>query len=406
MAFHYVDGMLYADQIDLTEIAAQAGTPCYLYSRDSMLSNWSRLRKAFPDAEIHYSLKANANLALVRLLIEAGASLDAVSGGEVFRGLRAGALPKQIVFAGVGKTRQEIAYALEVGVGWLNVESSQELARIAEIAQAIGQQPRVALRINPDIRADTHHYIATGHSAAKFGIVLEEARRLLSEFAHSPAVSIEGLHVHIGSQLGSVARSVEAINAVLPLFDAFPHLGYLNVGGGFPVSYMAEAVPPVEEFAAALDQCLRGRSLRLLLEPGRYVVADAGILLVEVQNTKPTSDGVIVVTDGGMTELIRPALYGAVHNVLPVRQHSDHEQVKSQIVGPVCESADVLRSDVLLPSLEPGDLLAISHVGAYGAVMGSTYNARPRPPEILVEGSTWHTVRRRETWQDLVALEV
>src|SRR5579859_291859 len=405
MAFHYVDGQLYADRVALTEIAAEAGTPSYVYSRDRVLENWAGIRSAFPQADIHYSLKANANLALVKLLIDSGAGLDAVSGGEIFRALRAGASPGQIVFAGVGKTRQELAYALEVGVGWLNVESSQELARIAEIAQTLRKRPRIALRINPAVLADTHHYIATGHSAAKFGIPLDEARRLLDEYLDSPTLTIQGLHIHIGSQLGNVERTVEAVQAVLPLFDSYPQLTYLNLGGGFPVSYMGESVTPVGAFASALTACLDGRSLSLLLEPGRSIVADAGILLVEVQYVKASPEGVIVVTDGGMTELIRPALYGAIHNVLPLREAANADRLKSHVVGPVCESADVLRADVLLPPLAPGDLLAISHVGAYGAVMGSTYNARPRPPEILVEGASWRTIRRRETWDDLVALE-
>jgi diaminopimelate decarboxylase len=403
MSFHYHNGQLYANQVDLAEIAASVGTPCYIYSRDHMLENWSRLRAAFPEAEIHYSLKANANLALVRLLVEAGAGLDAVSGGEIFRALRAGASPEQIVFAGVGKTHKELAYALQVGMGWLNVESAQELARIAEIARSTGKRPRVALRINPAVLADTHRYIATGHSGAKFGIPLAEAQHLLNEYANSSYLTIEGLHVHIGSQLGTVDRTVEAVKAVLPLFDTFPQLTYLNLGGGFPVSYMGEAVPSVDAFASALTPWLKG--LKLLLEPGRYIIADAGLLLVEVQYTKSSLEGVIVVTDGGMTELIRPALYGAVHEVLPLRESTDQMSINSHVVGPVCESADVLRADVLLPRLEPGDLLAVSHVGAYGAVMGSNYNARPRPPEILVEGSTWRVIRRRETWDDLVSLE-
>jgi diaminopimelate decarboxylase len=292
-----------------------------------------------------------------------------------------------------------------VGVGWLNVESSQELERIAALAQSKGKRPRVALRINPAVLADTHHYIATGHSAAKFGIPLDEARHLLGRFADSPVLSIAGLHVHIGSQLGSVDRTVEAVQAVLPLIDAYPQLTALNVGGGFPVAYMDEAVPPVEAFASALDQYLNGRSLQLLLEPGRYIVADAGILLVEAQYIKDGEEGAIVVTDGGMTELIRPALYGATHAVLPIRAPTDIDRVICDVVGPICESADVLRAGVILAPLAPGDLLAISHVGAYGAVMGSTYNARPRPPEILVEGASWRIVRRRETWDDLIALE-
>ncbi len=403
--FHYHAGRLHADGVALDQLAAAVGTPCYAYSRDRALDNLRRLQKAFPAAEIHYSLKANANLAIIRFLIQAGAGLDAVSGGEVFRAIRAGADPRQIVFAGVGKTKPELAYALDVGVGWLNVESAHELARIADLAGSMGKQARVALRINPNIQADTHHYIATGHAAAKFGIPLEEAELLLREHTSSNGVTIEGLHVHIGSQLGSVERTVEAVRCVLPLFDAYPRLHTLNLGGGFPVSYTGEPVPPVEDFALALGSCLKGRTLRLLLEPGRYIIADAGILLVEVQYIKAAAGTQIAVTDGGMTELIRPALYGASHDVLPAHESLDAEWSQTDVVGPVCESADVLRTGAALPALQPGDLLAILHTGAYGAVMGSTYNARPRPPEILVEGDKWRVIRRRETWADLAALE-
>lgn len=404
--FHYQNGQLYADGVSLVEIAAQVGTPCYVYSRDRALANLRRVQLAFPGAEIHYSLKANANLALVRVLAAAGAGFDAVSGGEIFRAVQAGVDPAQIVFAGVGKTEAELAYALDSAIGWFNVESAGELARLAALAQTKGKRPRVALRLNPDVWADTHHYIATGHAAAKFGIPVEEARRLLNDYGESPFVSIEAIHIHIGSQLGTVERTVEAFQAVLPLFDAYPQLQALNIGGGLPVSYTGESVPSVEAFAAALKACLKGRSIRLLMEPGRYIIADAGVLLIQVEYIKPAHDGIIAVTDTGMTELIRPALYGATHHAMPLREPATPERVNTHIVGPICESADVLRANIALPHLNPGDLLAMMHAGAYGAVMGSTYNARPRPPEVLVEGTTWRIVRRRETWDDLIAFEV
>lgn len=404
-AFDYRGGRLYAEETDLIDLVSSVGTPCYIYSRRRILDNLARLRSAFPQAEIHYSLKANANLAIIRELIAAGASLDAVSGGEIYRAIQAGAAPERIVFAGVGKTEAELTYALEVGVGWFNVESGPELERLARIAQGMSKRTRVALRLNPDIRADTHHYIATGHAATKFGIPLADASLLLDRYAHSAYISIEGLHVHIGSQLGNVQRSVEAAQSVLPLFDAYPALHTLDLGGGFPVSYNGEPVSPVEAFAGALTPCFADRSLHLLLEPGRYIIADAGLLIVEVQYIKTVPEGTVIVTDGGMTELIRPALYGAIHNVVPLREVDSTERLRTYIVGPVCESADVLRADILFPPLQPGALLAITHVGAYGAVMGSNYNARPRPPEILVNGATWQIIRRRETWQDMIALE-
>lgn len=410
----YRTGSLHVDAVDIKAISRAVGTPFYLYSRDRMLGNLKRLQAAFPTAEIHYSLKANANLALIRALLAQGAGVDAVSGGEVYKALHAGANPQQIVLAGVGKTAAELQYALEAGVGWINVESAAELERLQpiakQIATATGRTARVALRLNPNVQADTHHYIATGHAAAKFGISLEAAQTILA--AHDPQgnVRIAGLHVHIGSQLGTVERTIEAIQAVLPFYDQYPYLTALNIGGGFPVSYTGEPIPPVEQFAEAIQTALQGRSLHLMLEPGRYIVADAGLLIVAVQYLKPSPEGLIVVTDGGMTELIRPALYSATHAVLTVNDPSHNGGTTaapqlSHVVGPVCESADVLRTSIMLPPLAADDLLAVLHVGAYGAVMGSTYNARPRPPEVLVEGDTWRIIRRRETWEDLIRLE-
>jgi diaminopimelate decarboxylase len=411
--FDYRLSKLYADGVSLDDVIAQVGTPCYIYSRDQIIANWTQLRHAFSDlkdVEFHYSLKANANLALVRLLVNAGAGMDAVSGGEVFRALRAGADPAGIVFAGVGKTEQELHYALQAGVGWINAESVGELNRLNGLLTRSerGQRQRVALRVNPDVRADTHHYIATGHATAKFGIPLAEAHQLLEMYATGlmwPTLDIAGLHVHIGSQLASPEATCQAVGQVLPLYDRYPFLHTLNLGGGFPASYDNQAVTPIQDFANAIKTLLVERPLSLLFEPGRYVVANAGALVVEVQYVKHTPEGVVVVTDGGMTELIRPVLYGATHGVLPLSAPNDAERVRSHIVGPVCESADVLRTNVMLPPLKPGDKLAIMEAGAYGAVMGSTYNARPRPPEVLVEADQWRVIRRRETWHDLISLE-
>ena len=402
---HYQDGALHWRTHDLAQVAAQVGTPCYVYDLDSMCAKLHQLRAAFPQAEIHYSLKANANQAVIRALHAAGAHFDAVSGGEIFRAVQAGVPPEQIVFAGVGKTRHELAYALQLGVAWINVESSGELARLAQLARALGVRPRLALRLNPDVRADTHPHIATGHAAAKFGIPIAEAEQILS--AHSPAhdpYCIEGLHVHIGSQLQSVERTLEALQAALVLIERFPFLSALDLGGGFPVSYTGEPVPSAEDFAAAVQPLLAGRALRLILEPGRYIAAENGILLVEVQYVKHTNSGAFYVVDGGMTELIRPALYDALHDVLPLRE-SGAARTLAHVVGPICESADVLRANIALPPLAEGDLLAVLGAGAYGAVMASTYNARPLPPEIVLEGDAWRVARRRQTWEDLLREE-
>jgi diaminopimelate decarboxylase len=402
LGFAYQNDHLYCDDVPLADIAKAVGTPVYIYSLNRLRENFTRLQEAFPTAAIHYSLKANANLAVLRFLHHLGAGFDAVSGGEVFRALKAGATPEQIVFAGVGKTAQELAFALEKGVGWINVESIEELRRLETLAGAAGKRPRVALRLNPDVHADTHKYIDTGHAYSKFGIPVAEARRILDD---PPAdIEIAGLHVHIGSQVGNAARTGEAVAALAPLFQAYPYLHTLDLGGGFPVSYSGEAVPEIGAFGKAVAEALAGLPhVKLILEPGRYIVADAGVLLCAVQYIKPAPDAVIVVADAGMTELLRPALYSATHQIWPIKQGQTTQ--KTRVVGPVCESADVIRAEVELPPLHSDDLLAVMHAGAYGAVMGSTYNARPRPPEVLVNGDVFFVARRRETWEDLLTLE-
>ncbi|MHB8628512.1 MAG: diaminopimelate decarboxylase [Aggregatilineales bacterium] len=405
MPFEYVDSQLYCEQVSLEALADTVGTPCYIYSLDRARANYRRLATAFAPlgASIHYSLKANANLALVRALLAEGTGLDAVSGGEIYRALAAGAAPHRIVFAGVGKTADELAYALDQRIGCFNVESAQELERLNALAASRDVRPIVALRLNPDVQADTHRYIATGHAAAKFGIGETEARVILTAPDRYPALTIEGLHVHIGSQLETTAGTGKAIGHAIRLIDEFPYLTRLNVGGGFPVAYNDETYPPIEAFAAEIAQTVGGRALQLSIEPGRYIVADAGALLVTVQYVKHVGTSRIIVTDGGMTELIRPALYGARHPIRAVKRGT--EVTEAQVVGPICESADVLHPAALLPEVQPGDRLAVMMAGAYGATMGSTYNGRPRPPEVVIENYGWRVARRRESWADLIRLE-
>lgn len=393
--------------VALDALIDQVGSPCYIYSLGRIRHNYRRLSQAMTglNASLHYSLKANANLAIVRALIAEGAGLDAVSGGEIFRALKAGANPAHIVFAGVGKTAAELDYALAQRVGCFNVESVGELERLNGFASARNIRAQVALRINPAVQANTHHNIATGHAAAKFGIAEADARDALAHPERYPALDLSGIHVHIGSQLGSVAETAEAARHALRLIDDFPTITRLNMGGGFPVSYTDEVYPPVEAFAEALGEVLRGRTLTLSFEPGRYIVADAGALIMEVQYLKRVDGQRIVITDAGMTELIRPMLYGAIH---PIEALTPSDALSpAQVVGPICESTDVMSSHCLLPDdLKPGDRLIVRMTGAYGAVMGSTYNARPRPPEIIIDGDSWQIARHRETWEDLIAHEV
>jgi diaminopimelate decarboxylase len=411
-SIQYIDEHLYCDRVAIEDITATTGTPVYIYCLRRSLQNLSRIRAAFAELNphIHYSAKANANLALLRALTESGAGIDAVSAGEIHKALAAGARPEDIVFAGVGKTADELRYALEKGVGWINAENLSELRLINDYVAELKCPPaRIALRLNPDIMAPTHHHIATGHKSAKFGLPIEAVRDILTQRAHYPYLNIQGIHIHIGSQLGDINATRQAVVRALELISPYPDVRTVNIGGGLAVAYSSgEKVPRWEEFAAAITPLLRGYNV--LLEPGRSIIADAGMLIVSVLYLKEQGGQNILVTDGSMAELIRPALYEAHHEIVPVNlSHSaDNEQRIYQIVGPVCESADLLGHDRALPEVKPGDLLAVLTAGAYGMVMASNYNQRLRPPEVVVseDGASWKIARRRETWEDLLRYEV
>ena len=405
-SFHYRDnGFLCCDGVPLDVIAHQVGTPVYVYSAARIQHNIGQLQAAFGPlgASIHYSAKANANVALLRLIHAAGIGVDAVSGGEIFRAVTAGVDPRQIVFAGVGKTRAELIYALETHVGWFNVESRAELDLLNTLAGESGQTPTVALRLNPGIQAKTHHHIATGHFGAKFGMPPDEIADILTHRAFYPRLNMAGLHVHIGSQLGDIQETLDAVRTALTLAAPYPDVSTLNIGGGFPVAYTeSDQYPAPSAFAEALKPLIDG--WHLMIEPGRSIIADAGLLLVSVLYIKEQGGQRFVITDGSMTDLLRPALYEAVHPVVPVHDPGG-DMADSIVVGPVCESADVLSRGARLPELRAGDRLAVMAAGAYGMVMASNYNMRTRPPEVLVEGDTWRVIRRRETWDDLLRLE-
>lgn len=402
-AFH--DGVLHCESVALSEIADVVGTPAYIYNAARIRHNAEVLKAAFDPlgASIHYSLKANANLDVIRMLHDAGLGMDAVSAGEIYRALYAGIPPTQIVFAGVGKTITELLYALETGIGWFNVESRAELDLLNTLAADQGRKPCVALRLNPGIHAQTHHYIATGHLGAKFGMDAHTVAAILAQRDQYPHVTIAGIHIHIGSQLGRVTETVEAVKVAQALAQPYANVRTLNLGGGFPVRYTErDDYPPPAAFADALAPLLNGWAVKI--EPGRAIIADAGVLIVSVLYEKLQGAHRFVITDGSMTDLLRPALYGATHSVVPLRR-SRQPAAPAIVVGPVCESADVLNRDAALPPLQPGDRLAVLGVGAYGMVMASNYNARPRPPEIIVDGGQWRVSRRRETWDDLLRLE-
>jgi diaminopimelate decarboxylase len=406
-AIHYgEDGALCCDGAALAAVANATDTPVYVYSANRIKHNIARLKAAFGPlgASIHYSAKANANLALLGLIHAAGIGVDAVSAGEIFRAVQAGVDPKLIVFAGVGKTREELIYALNVGVGWFNVESRAELELLNTLAGECGQSTVVALRLNPGIHAKTHHHIATGHFGAKFGMPPDEIAAILKQRENYAHVKISGIHIHIGSQLGDVQETVDAVRAAVALATPYSDVRALNIGGGFPVCYTeTDDYPTPGKFAEGIKPLIEG--WHLMIEPGRSIVADAGLMVVSVLYVKQQGGQRFVITDGSMTDLLRPALYEAVHPVVPVQRKPD-ELSESIVVGPVCETTDVLSRGAQLPDLKPGDRLAVLVTGAYGLVMASNYNMRTRAPEVLVEGETWRVIRRRETWDDLLRLEV
>lgn len=407
-SIRYEAGELWCDSVRVADIVAQVGSPVYIYSLKRTLENYERIRAAFAplDSRLHYSAKANGSLAVMRALIGAGAGIDTVSAGEIFRALKAGAQPEQIVFAGVGKTMAELFFAVERNVGWFNIENIREAELLNSIAMTAGKTVRVAVRLNPNIQASTHAHIATGHGGAKFGLTADAVAELLARRDQLPALRFEGIHVHIGSQLHEIDQTVEAARKAVELAKLAPTINTIDIGGGFPVSYEpGEDIPTPQDFAEALAPVLSGYGV--VLEPGRSIIADAGLLVTRVQYLKEHGGVRSVIVDAGMTELIRPALYDAHHAIMPLTD-STAEKVSVQVVGPVCETTDVLGHDVLLPPVAPNDCLAILTAGAYGMVMSSNYNARPRPPEVVVEpdGVGWHVARRRETWDDLVALEV
>ena len=417
----------WCDAIAIHDLAVRYGTPLYVYSRDRIAENFKRIADAFKplNAHIHYSVKANANGSILRLLRDLGSGFDVVSGGELFRVLRIGADPATIVFAGVGKTEHELAYALDNHVGWINVESSQELELLDRLAAARSpgdaMSLAIALRINPAVDADTHHHIATGGYRSKFGIDLDEARFILQNAKRYPNLDIAGLHLHIGSQLASPDATIDAVQHVLELTHRHP-IRMLDVGGGFPVAYQpGDHFPDPSIFAEALARLLSSpmRStpeakwsgavphplLQVAIEPGRSIIADAGALIAEVQYVKLRAGRRIIVTDASMTELIRPALYEAYHHIVAVNG-GEPANTLADVVGPVCESADQLGIDRALPEVQRGDQLLILTTGAYGSSMASNYNSRPRPAEVMVEGLTHRLIRKREAWEDMIALEV
>ncbi|MFN8061001.1 MAG: diaminopimelate decarboxylase [Vicinamibacterales bacterium] len=410
--FSTINGRLSADAVPLPAIAEAAGTPAYVYSASLVRERYRSFDRAFaghPHA-VHVALKANSTLAIVRLLHELGADMDANSIGEIAVARRAGVQPSEIVFTGVGKTDAELSHAIALGIKAINAESPGELERVADIARAQRTTARVALRVNPDVDAKSHPHISTGLKQNKFGVPLETVPALCRWAAVQPTLRLVGLHVHIGSQLLDVtplARVAETLASLArTLADDGIALEYLDVGGGLGVAYEGGDAPTFERYAETLLQILAPVGLPLVLEPGRVILAPTGVLLTRVVDVKSQGgDREVVVVDAAMTDLLRPALYGAFHRIEPVIETADRPPKSVDIVGPVCETSDSFGIGRTLPAPRVGDLLAIRDVGAYGIVMASNYNRRLMPPEILVDGDGWQIVRRRQTIDDLIGLE-
>ncbi len=402
--FCYINGELSCENVKVSDIVSRNETPFYLYSRKTITDHYRKLDTAFSSIPhlICYSLKANSNTSLIKILAEMGAGADVTSGGELFKALLSGIPPEKIVYAGVGKTHDEIKYALNKGILMFNVESIQELALINEIAGRMKQEARVAIRLNPDVEVETHDYIATGRSENKFGLAIDIADDLFKKTGTFPNVKIEGVHLHIGSQITSVTPFIESIVRVVGFIQKInSELKWLNIGGGLGIIYRDEKPSTAQDFAQAVIPLLKDTGLKIILEPGRFIVGNAGILVTKVLYTKESGSRTFIVVDAGMNDLIRPALYGAYHEIKPLRM-GDSREIVADVVGPICETGDCFARERRIPEVKPGDPLAIFSAGAYGFSMASNYNSRPRCSEFLVEGDNLRLIREREAYEDLI----
>jgi diaminopimelate decarboxylase len=408
--FPYRDGSLYAENVPVSDIAATHGTPCYIYSRAALESAFGEYQHALEGSDhlICYAVKANSNLAVLNVLARLGAGFDIVSGGELERVIAAGGDPAKIVFSGVGKKSDEMVRALELGIHCFNLESAAELEVLNRVAGELGLVAPISVRVNPDVDARTHPYISTGLRENKFGVTADEALRVYQRAAALNHVQVVGMDCHIGSQLTEISPFIDALHRLLALIDTLAELGialrHLDLGGGLGVRYRDEQPPSIAEFIAAVRRELGGRDIKLLIEPGRSIAANAGVLVTQVEYLKPTPEHNFALVDAAMNDMIRPALYQAWLDIQPVRHNAGGTAARWDVVGPVCETGDFLGKDREL-TLAQGDLLAIFGAGAYGFTMSSNYNSRGRAPEIMVDGDSVHLIRERETIADMMRSE-
>jgi diaminopimelate decarboxylase len=405
--FTYQEGVLHVEQVPLPALAERFGTPLYVYSRSHLVRQYAALAEAMRPVNptIYFAVKSNSNLAVIATMAQQGAGADVVSGGELYRALKAGVPAAKIAFAGVGKSVREIDYALSEGIGFFTVESEAELERISERAVALGRTGRIAIRVNPDVDPKTHKYTSTGKAENKFGVDLSRAERAYERALQLPGIEVAGLHMHLGSPIMSPQPYAEALEKVTPLCRQLkaevPTFQHLDIGGGLGISYRPDQ-PPLDarDFASAVLPALHGLDLQVGMEPGRFFTGNAGVLVTEVEYIKENPLKQFIIVDAAMNDLLRPPLYEAHHEVWPVR-HTE-AQVFGDVVGPVCESGDFMATNRDVPAVVQGDLLAIMSAGAYGFVMASNYNTRGRPAEIMVQGAEAVCIRQRETWEDLV----
>ncbi|MBI5359261.1 MAG: diaminopimelate decarboxylase [Planctomycetes bacterium] len=421
--FNYKNGVLYCEGVKVEEIARKASTPVYIYSARTFTRHFLQIKESFGSvpSTVCYSLKANSNHDIIKRLNKFGAGFDIVSGGELFRALKAGAPANRIVYAGVGKTDDEIEYAIKNKILCFNSESEEEVENIERIARKLKKTAQICLRVNPDVDPHTHVYITTGKKENKFGIDLIRAEQLAIRMKSYRFARLKGLHMHIGSQILEVAPYVEALGKVVGLLDKLRAMGHqmelLNIGGGFGIFYKEKTARPVEEFATALMPMLKKSNCHILLEPGRFIIGNAGILVTKVLYTKQSGDGrVFVICDAGMNTLIRPTLYGAFHRIWPARDAAKingeapaeppegRALLTADIVGPICESGDFFAKERKMPAVKRGDLLVVFSAGAYGYSMSSNYNSQPRPAETVVDNKKFRITARREKYNDITKL--
>jgi diaminopimelate decarboxylase len=422
--FNYKNGQLYCEDIPAERIAAEVGTPVYVYSKATLLHHYRQIAEAFAPvkATVCYSIKSCGNINICRLLAGEGCGFDVTSGGELYRALQAGGDPKKIIYAGVGKTDQEIADAINAGIAAFNIESEAEIENIDRIAGQLGKTAIGAVRINPDVDPKTHHYTTTGKKETKFGVDIERAERVFEQYRNLKNLRIGGVHIHIGSPVYEIQPYIDAVKKITDLIDRLTARGHkiewFDMGGGFAVNYeRPDQAQPITEHARVLLPMIQDKPYKIAIEPGRYIAGNAGILLTRVLYRKLGGERKFVIIDAGMNDLIRPALYGSYHFIWPTDPDPANVPVRRDksivpdggevvdIVGPICESSDFLAKDRPLPQTRRGDLLAVFTAGAYCFAMSSNYNNRPRVAEVLVEGNTYRVIRRRETYEDLVMAE-